>query len=61
MKTTQRIGWMIALSALHLGVCALAAAQTVTEADSQTPPYHDDIWHTSVSPYLWLAGANGTI
>src|SRR5689334_16063477 len=61
MQTIQRTLWMVALVAIYVGIGSPVLAQTVTESDSETPLYRDDTWHTSISPYLWLAGANGTI
>ncbi|HEY7088020.1 MAG TPA: hypothetical protein VH518_08020 [Tepidisphaeraceae bacterium] len=62
MNRNQRLPSTLSLHLLlAMIICSPAFAQTVEPSDSETPAYHDDIWHASVSPYLWLAGANGTI
>jgi len=42
-------------------ICSPLSAQTAPGATSTQLSFHDDTWHVSVSPYLWLAGMNGSI
>jgi opacity protein-like surface antigen len=36
-------------------------AQTGLPPSSEQLSFHDDTWHASLSPYLWMAGMNGTV
>jgi hypothetical protein len=47
--------------ALALGTSRPAAAQVQPDAPANLPTFKEDTWHVSVSPYLWLAGLNGTV
>jgi hypothetical protein len=51
----------LSLTALALGTSRPAAAQVEPEAPANQPTFKEDSWHVSVSPYLWLAGFNGTV
>jgi opacity protein-like surface antigen len=54
--------WRLFLSPLLLSLtCALLSAQTAANDPSSPPSFRDDSWRMSVSPYLWMAGMNGTV
>jgi hypothetical protein len=38
-----------------------STAQSAANAPVDQPSYSNDIWHISVSPYLWMAGMDGTV
>ena len=42
-------------------LCIVAQAQVDPDTSRGQPTFHDDTWHVDVSPYLWLAGMNGTV
>jgi len=46
---------------LLLGTCGTAFGQVGTEPEAEIPDFHDDHWHVAISPYLWMAGMNGTL
>jgi hypothetical protein len=53
-----------ALAVCGLTVAALGQAQTAPAPKANgdtTPSFHDDTWHFALSPYLWMAGMNGTL
>jgi hypothetical protein len=50
--------WVIALS---LWVVTPLHAQSTPTTPSDQSTFHDDTWHVNLSPYLWLAGMNGTV
>ena len=37
------------------------SALTGSPPSSEQLSFHDDTWHASLSPYLWMAGMNGTV
>jgi len=59
MKTSRLIRWTPVLTYLvfSAAICTLASAQTGFSDLS----YSADSWHVAASPYLWLAGLNGTV
>jgi hypothetical protein len=38
-----------------------AKAQVEMESPQQEPAFANDVWHVNASPYLWLAGLDGTL
>lgn len=63
---------LLATATMTALVCAQAGAQNEASAtDTQTqgatspqapaPPNEDGAWHFALSPYLWFAGAHGTV
>src|SRR5262249_29157650 len=50
---------LILMLAFTMGV--VAEAQVEAETPTTPPSFHQDSWHVSISPYLWLVGMNGTI
>ncbi|NYF91348.1 hypothetical protein RBB79_17120 [Tunturiibacter empetritectus] len=50
------------LSCVVLSLLSLTAnAQIEVESPQQEPTFDNDVWHVSVSPYLWLAGLDGNL
>ena len=58
---TLRCMYPIAILMLAFTSSTMAEAQVEPETPTTPPSFHQDSWHASVSPYLWLAGMNGTI
>ena len=52
---------LIVTSMLVVAICINGLAQTPSNAPSTQLNFRDDTWHVSVSPYLWLAGTNGSV
>jgi len=50
--------WVIAVL---LWAVPLLHSQTAPNAASDGSAFPDDTWHVNLSPYLWLAGMNGTV
>ena len=57
----QRCIYPIVILMLAFTMCAVAEAQVEPETPTTPPSFHQDSWHVSISPYLWLVGMNGTI
>ena len=51
----------IVILVLAFTMGTMAEAQVEPETPTTPPSFHNDSWHASISPYLWLAGMNGTI
>jgi len=70
MDSRRKLWIAIVVAALSLSFCGSANAQghkTVTDTQTQAPgstqssPAEDDKWHLALSPYIWFAGAHGTV
>jgi opacity protein-like surface antigen len=48
---------MLLLLIMH----SVANAQVEPDVPNGQPSFQEDTWHVNVSPYLWLAGMNGTV
>src|SRR5215510_155106 len=44
-----------------LGLSGEAIGQVAPETPATIPSFHDDSWHVNISPYLWMAGMDGTV
>src|SRR5215475_9406666 len=44
-----------------LGLSGEAIGQVAPETPVTIPSFHDDSWHVNISPYLWMAGMDGTV
>jgi len=51
----------VAMTLLLLVMHSVASAQVVPDVPNSQLGFHEDTWHVNVSPYLWLAGMNGTV
>jgi hypothetical protein len=51
----------VAMALFFLVMHSVASAQVVPDVPNSQPSFHEDTWHVNVSPYLWLAGMNGTV
>jgi opacity protein-like surface antigen len=56
----QRFTALFVVSFL-LVMSAALPAQTKATASSEQLNFRDDTWHVSISPYLWMAGMNGSV
>ena len=59
--TPNRIAAVVVTIVVSVWAAAPSGAQTPPNAPSAQPTYYNDTWHVSISPYLWLAGLNGTL
>src|SRR5262249_48326729 len=50
-----------ACTSLVLCFCGIATAQVEPETKKVDVPFHEDTWHVTISPYLWMAGMDGTL
>lgn len=39
----------------------MAVGQVAPETSPTIPSFDDDTWHMQISPYLWMAGIDGTV
>lgn len=62
MKTDRWITFFsVRAIGLTVAICPIAQGQIDADAPADQPEFRDDHWHVNVSPYLWLAGMNGTV
>jgi len=51
----------VVVSVVVLWPAMTLLAQTATNAPPDQPSFSNDTWHVNLSPYLWMAGLDGTV